>query len=93
VQQRVTTNHSSKVVIIDISFYQCAVSQFHVEENSLTTDIANTLDQVYADSHTNVGSLSHWVKHLNDGNMNSKSNLQWSTMNCQQKVDAVIKHG
>jgi len=48
---------ATKMVINDISFYQCALTQLHAQENSLAKDIVDTLHQVHGDLCTNDGSV------------------------------------
>jgi hypothetical protein len=45
------------MVINDISFYQCALTQLHVQENNLAKDIVDTLHQVHGEVCTIDGSV------------------------------------
>jgi hypothetical protein len=66
----------------------------HVQENNLAKDTVDTLHQVHGEVCTNDGSVCDigWYTWMMT-TWHSESALQWTTMNCHKKVEAIIKDG
>jgi transposase len=92
----VPVTHCEKVAVTDMSFRQCAVTEFLVKEGNSAEVIYERLRGVYEDVCIGVSSVRRWVKHFKDGNTDIAEQPRCgrprpaATERNKQKVDVVI---
>ena len=81
----------------EVSFHQCAVTEFLVKEEIPAADIHHRLQLVYGDECMGASSVRQWVKHFKDGNMSIQDQPRSgcpqtaSTEPNQKRADEIIQ--